>query len=90
MFVNGKLVRTGIISDINVPLFSGFTSTLSLIIPAGDTSAIIFADGRKVPSPVTFSVTVTNLGQDATGELYLAKKTQDLTFRGGAEQFRIG
>lgn len=90
MFVNGKLVRTGIISDINVPLFSGFTSTLSLIIPAGDTGAVIFADGRRVPSPDTFSVTVTNLGLDASGEMYLDKKTMDLTFQGGAEQFRIG
>jgi PKD repeat protein len=86
MFVNGKLVKTGIISDIRVPRFSGFTSTLSIIIPAGDSTAVIFADGRKVPAPVT----VTNLGPDADGEMYLDKKTQDLTFRGGAEQFRVG
>jgi PKD repeat protein len=86
MFVNGKLVKTGIISDIRVPRFSGFTSTLSIIIPAGDSTAVIFADGRKVQAPVT----VTNLGPDADGEMYLEKKTQDLTFRGGAEQFRVG
>jgi PKD repeat protein len=88
MFVNGKLVRVGIISYIRVPKFSGFTSTLSIIVPAGDSNAVIFADGTPVTT--VSPITVTNLGPDAEGEMYLDKKTQDLTFRGGVEQFRVG
>jgi hypothetical protein len=90
MYVNGELKRTGIVSDISIPEISGLKSTFTLIIPAGDTNAVLFAGGKKVYNPEFLQVIISGLGPDASGSMYLFKKTQDLTYRGGAEGFTVG
>ncbi|NYT17603.1 MAG: PKD domain-containing protein [Methanomicrobiales archaeon] len=88
MFVNGDLARTGIVSGILVPEFAGLKSTLVIILPAGDTGKVLFIDERKIDA--SSPVTISNLGPDSNGKMYLAVKTQDLTFRGGAESYQVG
>ncbi|MCG7854612.1 MAG: PKD domain-containing protein [Methanoregulaceae archaeon] len=88
MFVNGDLARTGIVSGILVPEFAGLKSTLVIILPAGDTGRVLFIDGRKIDA--SSPITISNLGPDSNGKMYLAVKIQDLTFRGGAESYRVG
>jgi PKD repeat protein len=90
MFVNGDLARTGIVSGIMVPEFGGLKSTLTIIVPAGDAGSVLFIDGRKTDTSGPVPITITNLGPDSNGKMYLAVKIQDLTFRGGAESYRIG
>jgi PKD repeat protein len=89
MFVNGDLTRTGIVSGIQVPRFVGLKSTLVIILPAGDDERVLFIDERKIDAS-TAPITITNLGPDANGKMFLAVKIQDLTFRGGAESYRTG
>ena len=88
MFVNGDLARTGIVSGILVPEFAGLKSTLVIILPTGDTGRVLFIDEGKIDA--SSPITISSLGPDSNGEMYLAVKIQDLTFRGGAESYRIG
>jgi PKD repeat protein len=90
MYVNGELKRTGIVSDISIPQVSGLKSTFTLVIPEGDTSAVLFAGERRVYNPEFRQVIISGLGPDNSGSMYLFKKTQDLTYRGGASGFTIG
>lgn len=89
MYVNGELKRTGIVSDIRIPQISGLKSTFTLIIPAGDTNTVLFADGKKVYTPESGQVVIGGLAPDASSSMYLFKKTQDLTFRGSAESYTV-
>ena len=90
MFVNGDLARTGIVSGILVPEFAGLKSTVTIIVPAGDTASVLFIDETKIATPGAVPITISNLGPDSNGKMYLAVKTQDLTFRGGAESYQVG
>ncbi|HON81942.1 MAG TPA: PKD domain-containing protein [Methanoregulaceae archaeon] len=90
MFVNGDLVRNGIVSRISVPEFAALKSTLTIIVPPRDTASVLFVDGEKKATSGPGSITISNLGPGPDGKMYLSKKIQDLTFRGGAESFRAG
>jgi len=90
MYVNGELKRTGIVSDVSIPELNGLKSTFTLVIPAGDTNAVLFAGGKKVYNPEFRQVIISGLGPDASGSMYLFKKTQDLTYRGGAAGYTVG
>ncbi|MDD1708397.1 MAG: PKD domain-containing protein [Methanoregulaceae archaeon] len=90
MYVNGELKRSGIVSDINIPQISGIKSTFTIVIPAGDTNAVLFAGGKKVYNPGSLEVSISGLSPDASGSMYLSKKTQDLTYRGGAAGYTVG
>jgi hypothetical protein len=90
MYVNGELKRSGIVSDVNIPQVSGIKSTFTIVIPAGDTNAVLFAGGKKVYNPGSVEVIINGLGPDASGSMYLSKKTQDLTYRGGASGYTVG
>jgi PKD repeat protein len=89
MFVNGSLVRTGIVSSINVPSYSGLSSTLTIVIPPFDSSMQLFVNGVRVLAPVSGQIGISGLGTDATGGMFLSVKTRDLSFRGGAGAFAI-
>jgi PKD repeat protein len=86
MYVNGELVRTGIVSDISVPSYAGLKSTITLVVPPGEQSLTLFVDGSKVPAPSSGPITIAGIGTDTTGGMFLSKKTGDLTFSGGAEE----
>ncbi len=88
MFVNGDLAKSGIVSGISVPAFGGLKSTLVINLPAGESGRILFIDEKKIADALP--VTISNLGPGSEGKMYLAVKTQDLTFRGGAESYRVG
>lgn len=90
LFVNSELVRTGIVSDINVPEFQGLTSTFVIVIPPGDVGMTLFAGGQKIFVGDGQTVTITRLREDALGRLYYSKKIQDLSYRGGAESYSVG
>jgi PKD repeat protein len=87
MYVNGELVRTGIVSDINVPSYGGLKSTITLVIPPGDPSLTLFVDGGKVAAPPSRQITISGIGTNANDVMFLSKKTSDLTFSGGAAEF---
>ena len=89
MFVNGELVRTGIVSGINVPEFKGLKSTFVIVIPPGDDRMTLFLDGSKMFIGEGQTVTINNLREDSLGRLYLSKKIQDLSCRGGAESYSV-
>ena len=90
LFVNGELVRTGIVSDINVAGISGLQSTLTIAVQEGDMNAILFAQGSKIHNPELLGVTITGLGPDSAGRMYLSQKIGDLMYRGGAAGLSVG
>jgi PKD repeat protein len=89
MFVNGELVRTGIVSGINVPSYAGLKSTLTIVIPPVDSTMQLMVDGAKVPAPDSGQIVISGIGTDGSGGMFLSIKTRDLSFRGGAGEFTI-
>jgi PKD repeat protein len=89
MFVNGEAVQTGIVSGINVPMYSGLKSTFTIVIPPGDASMLLFVDGSKVPSSYSQQIVISGLGTDSSGSMFLSVRTRAISFRGGAEGFSV-
>ncbi len=87
MYVNGELMRTGIVSDIAIPSYAGLKSTITLVIPPGDPSLTLFVDGGKVAAPPSRQITISGIGTNANDAMFLSKKTGDLTFNGGAVEY---
>lgn len=90
MYVNGELKRTGITSDASIPQVSGLSSTFTIVIPPGDTNAMLFAGEKRVYNPEFREVVIKGLGPDSSGSMYLNKKTMDLTFNGAAAGYTVG
>jgi hypothetical protein len=89
MFVNGEAVQTGIVSGINVPMYSGLKSTFTIVIPPGDASMLLLVDGSKVPSSYSQQIVISGLGTDSSGSMFLSVRTRAISFRGGAEGFSV-
>ncbi|MDD5048814.1 MAG: hypothetical protein PHH09_07765, partial [Methanoregulaceae archaeon] len=89
MFGNGDLVRTGIVSGINVPAYRGLKSTFVIVIPPGESRMTLFLGGSKIVPGAGETVTIHNLREDSLGRLYLATKIQDMSCRGGAESYSV-
>jgi PKD repeat protein len=88
MFVNGDLVRTGIVSGINVPEFAGMKSTLAIVLPADDAYRVLFIDENLIDDAAP--IIISGLGPGPDNKMFLAVKIQDLTYRGGAESWQRG
>jgi PKD repeat protein len=89
MFVNGELVRTGIVSGINVPAYKGLKSTFVIVIPPGESRMTLYLGGSKVVPGAGETVTIYNLREDSLGRLYLSTKIQAMSCRGGAESYSV-
>jgi PKD repeat protein len=87
MLVNGKAVRAGTVSGISVPSYSGLKSTFTIVIPPGDASMQLFVDATKVPPSYPEQITISGLGADSSGSMFLSTKTMSITFHGGAEGY---
>ena len=47
MYVNGALVQEGIVTAIGITGYGNYRSSTTLIIPAGDSTTVFFADGAQ-------------------------------------------
>ncbi|MFA5003198.1 MAG: PKD domain-containing protein [Methanolinea sp.] len=87
MYVNGNLVRSGLAGGINVPSYAGLHSTLSLVIPPGDSTTVLFINGGRVLPSSSQQITIRNIGEFTPGHMSLVVKQSSLAFKGGAQSF---
>ncbi len=87
MYVNGNLVRSGLAGGINVPSYAGLRTTLSLVIPPGDSTTVLFVNGGRILPSASQQMTVKNIGEFTPGHMSLVVKQSSLAFKGGAESF---
>jgi len=89
MFVNGKHVRSGIVTDMRVPSFAGLSSTLTITILPEDQTMVLFINSSRIIPGSGQKVVLGNLCQNSGGLMNLQFKPGGLEYRGGARSFRL-
>jgi PKD repeat protein len=89
LFVNGNLARSGIVNDINVPSYSGLSSSLQIEIAPGDATMTLFVDGGRVVSAPDRKILISNLCENSGGQMSLQVIPGALEYRGGARGFSV-
>lgn len=89
LFVNGNPVRSGIVNDINVPSYSGLSSTLVIEIAPGDQTMTLFVDEGRILSAPDQKILISNLCENSDGQMSLRIIPGALEYRGGARGFSV-
>ncbi|MDD1714668.1 MAG: PKD domain-containing protein [Methanoregulaceae archaeon] len=84
MMVDGQEVRKGIVSGINVPDYSGLSSTMTVMVPLPDPRFILFVDEMKIMPPASGTIVLAGIGPESSGGMYVAAKSGSLSFTGSA------
>jgi len=87
--VNGNLVRNGIVNGINVPSYSGLSTSLSIEIAPGDSTMSLFINEGRVISGPGSKIVISNLCENANGQMNLRVIPGSLEYRGGAKRFSV-
>jgi PKD repeat protein len=89
MYVNGALTAEGIVPEIGVSGYKDYRSSTTLIVPAGDSGATLFADGSKIVPGPGQKIIIRNFKPDANGKMSFSKKLFEVIYRGGAESYQV-
>jgi len=89
MYVNGALVQTGIVNAIDITGYQNYRSSTTLIIPAGDSGTVFFADGRRTLISPGQQVIIRNFKPDSTGRMVFTKTIGEVFYKGGAESWQL-
>jgi len=89
LYVNGNLVRNGIVNGINVPSYSGLSTSLSIEIAPGDSTMSLFINEGRVISGPGSKIVISNLCENANGQMNLRVIPGSLEYRGGAKGFSV-
>jgi len=89
LYVNGNLVRSGIVTGINVPSYSGLSTSLAIEIAPGDSTMSLFINEGRVISGPDRKILISNLCENANGQMNLKVIPGELEFRGGAKGFSV-
>ncbi|MEM2124411.1 MAG: PKD domain-containing protein, partial [Methanolinea sp.] len=89
LYVNGNHAQSGIVSDVNVPSFSGFFTTFTIEIPPDDQTMVLFVnEGKVIPAPDR-KIVIGNLCENSAGQMNLEFVRGSLNYRGGARSFSV-
>lgn len=89
MYINNTLAKEGIVSDIDITGYTDYRSSTTLIIPAGDSGTVLFADGSKIIPAPGQQIIIRNFKPDSNGKMTFTKKLFEVVYQGGAESFQI-
>jgi PKD repeat protein len=89
LYVNGKLVQKGIVTAIDITGYRNYRSSTTLIIPAGDSTTVFFADGRRTLISPGQQVIIKNFKPDSTGRMVFTKTIGEVFYKGGAESWQL-
>jgi len=89
LYVNGNLVRSGIVNGINIPSYSGLSTSLSIEIAPGDSTMNLFVNEGRVLSGPDRKILISNLCENSNGLMNLKVIPGELTYRGGARGFSV-
>lgn len=89
MFINGKQIARGIATNIDIRQYDSYISTLTLVIPANHTPVDLTVNAAKVADDPTKRIVFSGLRPDTWGRMNLDKKDLVLTYRGGAESYKM-
>ena len=89
LYVNGVLVQKGIVTAIDITGYQNYRSSTTLIIPAGDSTTVFFADGHRTLISPGQQVIIRNFKPDSTGRMVFTKTTGEVFYKGGAESWQL-
>ncbi len=89
LYVNGALIQEGGVTDTGITGYTNFRSSTTLIIPAGDSTTVFFADGRRTLVGPGQQVIISNFKPDSTGRMVFKKTTGEVFYKGGAESWQL-
>ena len=89
MYVNNTLASVGIVSDIDITGYTDYRSSTTLVIPAGDSGTVLFADGSKIIPAPGQQIIIKNFKPDSNGKMTFTKKLFEVVYQGGAESYQI-
>ncbi|MEI6292095.1 MAG: PKD domain-containing protein [Methanomicrobiales archaeon] len=89
LYVNGVLVQKGIVPSIDITGYQNYRSSTTLIIPAGDSTTVFFADGRRTLISPGQQVIIKNFKPDSTGRMVFTKTIGEVFYKGGAESWQL-
>jgi PKD repeat protein len=89
LYVNGSLVQDGIVSSTGITGYKNYRSSTTLIIPAGDSGTVLFADGRRTLVGPGQQIVIKNFKPDSTGTMDFTKTTGEVFYKGGAESWQL-
>lgn len=89
MFVNSEPAASGIVSDTRITGYKNVRSTLTLTIPPADTGTVMFVNTGKIARPAGSTITIRNFKPDSAGRMDFQKKTAEVYYKGGAEQYTV-
>jgi len=89
LYVNGVLVQEGIVTSIGITGYRNYRSSITLIIPAGDSTTVFFADGRRTLISPGQQLVIRNFKPDSTGRMVFAKTIGEVFYKGGAESWQL-
>jgi PKD repeat protein len=89
LYVNGVLVEKGIVTAIDIKGYQNYRSSTTLIIPAGDSTTVFFADGRRTLISPGQQVIIRNFKPDSTGRMDFTKTIGEVYYKGGAESWKL-
>ncbi|MDD1720024.1 MAG: PKD domain-containing protein [Methanoregulaceae archaeon] len=90
LYVNSVPVASGIVSDTRITGYRNLRSSITLVIPPEDDGAILYVNAAPVMRPPGTSIRITNFKPDSGGRMDFQKKTDEVYYKGGAEQYLIG
>lgn len=89
LYVNGDLVREGIVTAIGITGYNNYRSSTTLIIPAGDSTTVFFSDARRTLISPGQQLIIKNFKPDSTGRMVFAKNIGTVFYKGGAESWQL-
>ena len=89
MYVNGALAQEGIVTDVGITGYRNYRSSTTLIIPAGDSTTVFFADGRRTLISPGQQLIIRNFKPDTTGRMVFTKTIGEVFYKGGAESWQL-
>lgn len=89
MFVNGKQITRGIATNVDVRTYDSYVSTLTLVIPAGHSPVELTVNAARVADDPTKNIILSGLRPDTWGRMNLEKKSMVVSYRGGAESYKM-
>jgi PKD repeat protein len=89
LYVNGALVQEGIVTDVGITGYQNYRSSTTLVVPAGDSTAVFFADGRRTLISPGQQLVIRNFKPDSTGRMVFTKTIGEVYYKGGAESWQL-
>jgi len=89
LYVNGVLAQEGRVTSIDITGYQNYRSSTTLIVPAGDSTSVFFADGRRTLIGPGQQLIIRNFKPGSTGQMDFTNTAGEVYYKGGAESWQL-